>query len=531
MIEALVIASLVTSLATLVAIVYVALKMRGGAQGGVDRGLLDAIDASVSRVKADIREDSIANRAAEAQAATALRAELSSGATAARSEVSEALSTVRQEIVNQFTTLTANQRDSLASVADQVSKLAIGNEERLKALQVAVESKLAEIRKDAVDSASGVRKDLTEGMQGASNNLKERLGEVVTAIQTAGTGQQQQNEAMRLSVEKGLEAVRADNEKKLEQMRVTVDEKLQGTLNARLGESFKQVTDQLERVFTSVGEMRNLAADVGGLKKVLSNIKTRGTWGEVALGALLEQVLAPSQYAANVETVPLSGRRVEYAISLPANDDGKPLWLPIDAKFPTEDYERLVAASELGDAEAIAEAAKGIEARIIAAARDIHTKYISPPHTTDFALLFLPSEGLYAEVLRRPGLLERLQREYRVTVAGPTTLAAILNALGMGFRTLAIQKRSSEVWEVLGAVKTEFQNYGKVMESVKRSLQAASNNVDKVSVRHRAIDRKLRGVSAMPVPDAGQMLQLTIGDGDDDDGEQTESDDGERADG
>jgi DNA recombination protein RmuC len=305
-------------------------------------------------------------------------------------------------------------------------------------------------------------------------------------------------ESLRLTVEGRLDAIRQDNALKLDEMRQTVDEKLQGTLEQRLGASFKLVSDQLEQVFRGIGEMQSLATGVGDLKKMLSNVKMRGAWGEASLGNLLDQVLTVDQYERNVEVKPGSGKHVEYAIKLPGGEDGgAPLWLPIDAKFPQEDYERLVNASELGDVDAVEAASKAVEMRIRSSAKDICEKYVHPPHSTDFAVLFLPTEGLFAEIIRRPGLVDDLQRECRIVVTGPTTLMALLNSLRMGFRTLAIQKRSSEVWQVLAAVKTEFGKYGEILDKVQQKLHEASNTIDKVSVRRRAIDRRLPFVSAL----------------------------------
>jgi len=304
---------------------------------------------------------------------------------------------------------------------------------------------------------------------------------------------------VRQAVDNRLLALQEGNEKKLDQMRATVDEKLHATLEQRLGESFKQVADRLEQVHKGLGEMQTLARDVGSLNRVLTNVKTRGIFGEVQLAGLLEQVFTPEQYATNVATVPGSGERVEFAISLPGQrDDGKPLWLPIDAKFPREDYERLLDAQERADPVAAEAAAKAIENRLRLEARTIREKYIAPPHTTDFAILFVPTEGLYAEALRRPGLMEALQREYKVMIAGPTTLLATLNSLQMGFRTLALEKRSAEVWEVLGAVKTEFGKFGDVLAKTKKKLEEASNTIDQAETRTRAMVRQLKSVETMP---------------------------------
>ena len=312
---------------------------------------------------------------------------------------------------------------------------------------------------------------------------------------------------MRQAVETRLVALQEGNEKKLEQMRATVDEKLHATLETRLGESFKQVADRLEQVHKGLGEMQTLARDVGSLNRVLTNVKTRGIFGEMQLAGLLEQVFTPEQYATNVATVPGSNERVEFAIRLPGQrSDGVPLWLPIDAKFPREDYERLLEAQDRADPVAVEAAAKAIETRLRLEARSIRDKYVAPPHTTDFGILFVPTEGLYAEALRRPGLLEVLQRESKVMLAGPTTLLATLTSLQMGFRTLALEQRSAEVWEVLGAVKTEFGKFGEVLAKTKKKLGEASDTLDVAAVRTRAMERKLKGVEALPDARVSQLI-------------------------
>jgi len=294
-----------------------------------------------------------------------------------------------------------------------------------------------------------------------------------------------------------------------------VDEKLQGTLEKRLGESFKLVSDRLEQVHKGLGAMQQLASDVGGLQKVLSNVKMRGGWGEVQLGSLLEQVLTADQFARNVKTRDESAERVEFAIKLPGDENGAPVWLPIDAKFPTEDYQRLLAAQDKGDVVGIDDAMKSLETQLKKSAKDICQKYINPPRTTDFALMFLPTEGLYAEAIRRVGLVEQVQRDCRVIFAGPTTLAALLNSLQMGFRTLAIQKRSSEVWNLLAAVKTEFGKFGEALSAVKDKLDQAARHVDTVAVRSRAITKKLRDVEELP-SNPQPLLKDLLGDSDED---------------
>ncbi|WP_130619214.1 DNA recombination protein RmuC [Dyella amyloliquefaciens] len=311
---------------------------------------------------------------------------------------------------------------------------------------------------------------------------------------------------VRATLETKLKAIQDDNAAKLEQMRATVDEKLQTTLETRLGQSFALVSERLEQVQRGLGEMQNLATGVGDLKRVLTNVKTRGILGEVQLGALLEQLLTTEQYDSNVITIPGSNDRVEFAVRMPGSGETAQLYLPIDAKFPVEDYQRLLDAQEAADADAAALAGRALETRVREEAKRIRSKYVAPPHTTDFAVLFLPTEGLYAEVIRRPGLFETLQREHHVTVAGPTTLTALLNSLQMGFRTLAIAKRSSEVWTLLGAVKTEFSKFGTVLEKTRKKLNEASNVIDQASVRTRAIERKLRGVETLPGHEAQQLL-------------------------
>jgi len=305
-------------------------------------------------------------------------------------------------------------------------------------------------------------------------------------------------ESVRGIVDLRLQELQKDNAQQIERMRATVDEKLQGTLEKRLGESFKLVSERLEKVHQGLGAMQQLASDVGGLQRVLTNVKARGGWGEVQLGALLEQLLTSEQFDRNVQTRDESGERVDYAIKLPGEGNGAAVWLPIDAKFPMEDYQRLITAQESGDSVLTDGAMKDLETQLRKSAKDICAKYINPPKTTDFALMFLPTEGLYAEAIRRVGLVEQVQRDCRVVFAGPTTLAALLNSLQMGFRTLAIQKRSSEVWNLLAGVKTEFAKFGDSLSKVKDKLDQAASDMDKVAVRSRAITKKLRDVEELP---------------------------------
>jgi DNA recombination protein RmuC len=332
-----------------------------------------------------------------------------------------------------------------------------------------------------------IREEMARSREENTNAAKTQRGELTASL-----------ESVRGIVDQRLKQLHEENTGQLEKMRATVDEKLQGTLEKRLGESFKLVSERLEKVHEGLGAMQQLASDVGGLKKVLANVKTRGGWGEVQLGNLLEQVLTADQFSKNVQTRVESTERVDFAIKLPGDENGAPVWLPIDSKFPTEDYQRLLAAQDNGDTASIEIAMKGLETQLRKSAKDICSKYINPPRTTDFAIMFLPTEGLYAEAIRRVGLVEQVQRDCRVIFAGPTTLAALLNSLQMGFRTLAIQKRSSEVWSLLAGVKTEFGKFGEALSNVKDKLDQAARKMEEVDVRSRAITRKLRDVEELP---------------------------------
>jgi DNA recombination protein RmuC len=341
----------------------------------------------------------------------------------------------------------------------------------------------------------GAAREAREELSGALMGFSQTVAAQMASIATVQTNQV---EHLRKSLEDGLARMQQDNAAKLEQMRQTVDEKLHTTLEKRLADSFKQVSERLELVHKGLGEMQGLATGVGDLKRVLTNVKVRGTWGEVQLGALLEQMLTPEQYAKNVATRPGSRERVEYAIRLPGRDGQEQVWLPIDSKFPIEDYEKLVAAQERADPAALEEAAKALETRVKLEARTIREKYLEPPATTDFAILFVPTEGLYAEISRRPALADLVQREYRVTIAGPMNLSMIINSLQMGFRTLAIEKRAGEVWQVLGGVRNEFGKFIDVLARTKAQLQTVANSIEAAEVRTRQIERKLKDVEALP---------------------------------
>jgi DNA recombination protein RmuC len=362
-------------------------------------------------------------------------------------------------------------------------------------IDVTIREEFRAAREESSKAARELREEVAGAQQKTTDSLVKTLGE------------------LRESVDGRLREIRESNEKKLDQMRETVDEKLQSTLEKRIGESFKQVSDLLENVYKGLGDMQNLAADVGNLNRVLLNVKTRGTFGEYQLGAILEQILTPEQYEANVATKPGSAERVEFAIRLPGPDEDRRacVWLPIDAKFPQEDYVRLVDAAEKGDTAGVQKASAALARAATQSAKTIHDKYIDPPNTTDFAIMFMPTEGLYAEILRQAGLTEQLQREHRVVVTGPTTLSALLSSLRMGFRTLAIEKRSSEVWKVLSAVKTEFGKFGGVLQKLGKQLETAKHTVDQTEVRTRAMERQLRNVESLPEEETSELLELPSG--------------------
>jgi DNA recombination protein RmuC len=381
-------------------------------------------------------------------------------------------------------------------------------------------------REEARSAARESREELSAGLRSTSDTLSKAIESIGTVQQTQIEGMTKQLKALTDSNQGALERIRTTfdsrvkdlqegNEKKLDEMRKTVDEKLHDTLEKRLGESFKQVSDRLEAVHKGLGEMQHLATGVGDLKRVLTNVKARGTWAEVQLGAILEQILTPEQYQKNVQVKADSAERVEYAVRLPGPKDDRAacVWLPIDSKFPQEDYRRLQEAADRADPDAVQKAVDDLARTVRTAARDIHDKYVNPPSTTDFGIMFLATEGLYAEVLRQPAILEDLQNRYRVVVAGPTTLAAILSSLRMGFQTLAIEQRAAEVWKVLGAIKTEFGKFGVVLDKVKRQLNTASQTIEDTGVRSRAMVRKLRSVEQLPDAEASAILALpTMGD-------------------
>jgi DNA recombination protein RmuC len=389
---------------------------------------------------------------------------------------------------------------------DELGRLAQATRGDLGTFQQMLLTQSGDVARTQNEQIEGFRTQLAATQAQTEAALRRLTDSMIEQWRALSASNEARLNEVRQAVDARLQALQDGNEKKLDQMRATVDEKLHATLEQRLGESFKQVAERLEQVHRGLGEMQLLAKDVGSLNRVLTNVKSRGVFGEVQLAGLLEQVFTPDQYAANVETIPGTGARVEFAIRLPGrHDDATPLWLPIDAKFPREDYERLLDAQERADLPAAEAAGKAIEQRLRLEAKTIHTKYVAPPHTTEFAILFVPTEGLYAEALRRPGLMEALQREYRVTLAGPTTLLATLTSLQMGFRTLALEKRSAEVWEVLGAVKTEFAKFGTVLSKVKDQTQTVLNTLGQAETRTRAMTRVLKGVETL-TPDRLQAL-------------------------
>jgi DNA recombination protein RmuC len=395
------------------------------------------------------------------------------------------------------------QRSGRVELRQQLDGLSLQQEQRIDGFGARLDALRAALGEDA-------RKARAEGaelQQRFGESLGQRMNELIQR-------NEQRIGEMRTTLEQKLRELQADNADKLEQMRATVDEKLHATLETRLTESFGNVTAMLAQVHQGLGDMHKIAADVGGLQRVLTNVKSRGVFGEVQLAGLLEQVLAPDQYAANVATVPGSNERVEFAVKFPGSNNDATVWLPIDAKFPREDYERLLDAQERADIDAARASGEALERRVRLEAQRICDKYVSAPHTTEFAILFLPTEGLYAEVLRRPGLVEAMQRDCRIALAGPTTLLALMTSFQMGFRTLAIEKRSSEVWRTLGAVKTEFGKFGDVLENVKDKLDKASRQIEQTGVRTRAIQKQLREVESLPGQESQVLLGVEFEDGD-----------------
>src|SRR3954454_17071069 len=420
-----------------------------------------------------------------------LRREISESSRGLRGELMQTFSSFQQSLLQQGQEATRTQNAQADAVGHQLTQtLAAFQQTLMQQAQETTRTQNAQI--DAFSQQLvATQKTISDSLRDLSEANARRISEVRATLETQLTAMQQTNAA------------------KLEEMRQTVDEKLQTTLETRLGESFKQVAERLEQVHQGLGHMQSLAKGVGDLQRVLTNVKTRGIFGEVQLEALLEQVLTPEQYGKQVETKPRSNQRVDFAIKFPGRSaDGSPVWLPIDAKFPREDYERLLDAHDRADAAGVDSAGRALEVRIREEAKSICEYYLCPPHTTDFAILFLPIESLYAEVLRRPGLMDHLQRDFRVTLAGPTTLLAMLNSLHMGFRTLALERQASEVWKVLGAVKTEFERYGEWVARIKEQVAKASDTIDKADTRAKQMRLALRKVEALPESQTQGMLPM-----------------------
>jgi DNA recombination protein RmuC len=448
-------------------------------------------EAQVQLLQNQLQQNHEQQQQLQERSERSLREQVLSTAQATRQELGGNFSQFQQSLAAQLTSVATLQNNQIDAFSQQLVKLNETNALQLENMRQALIQQSQTAREEQGASLKAFADTLNQTLNNLTESNALRMSEI------------------RATLEQKIQQLQVENAGKLEEMRKTVDEKLHATLEQRLGESFKQVSDRLEKVHQGLGEMQQLAIGVGDLKRVLTNVKTRGTWGEVQLEMVLEQMLTPDQYAKNVETVPGSGERVEFAIKLPGKDDDKaPVWMPIDAKFPKEQYERLLDAAERADAEGVAQAGKELERAIRGEAKTIAEKYLSPPLTTDFAILFLPTEGLYAEVMRRPGLADELQRSFRVSISGPSTLSALLNSLQMGFRTLVLEKRSSEVWQVLGAVKTEFGKFGDVLAATKNALQKAADNIDKAETRSRQMTRKLKLVEALPSEQAQSLLGM-----------------------
>lgn len=436
-----------------------------------------------------------------------LRNEQNSAFREQRQELMQSLQTFGDAVAQRMMETAGAQKSQMEIFSAQLASFAQSSAERLDGVRAETQTGARQLRQEVVATLGSISETMSKTMGELSHLQKIQLDAMSAGIAQLSDTNDKKLEAVRFAVESKLQNIQTDNASQLEQMRQTVDEKLQGTLEKRLGESFQQVSQRLELVHKGLGEMQSLATGVGDLKKVLTNVKTRGTWGEVQLGALLEQALSPEQYASNISPNG-SGERVEFAVRLPGQnaDNEDVVWLPIDAKFPVEDYQRLIEAQERGDAAGVETAGKQLENRVKASAADICRKYLNPPKTTDFGIMFLPIEGLFAEVIRRTGLTETIQRECRVVIAGPTTLWSILNSLQMGFRTLTIQKRSSEVWTLLAAVKTEWNKYGDILDNVQNKLHSAADTIEKAKARSRAIGRRLKDVQELPAEKTNALL-------------------------
>lgn len=440
-------------------------------------------------------------------------AQAQSDAAQARTELANTLVQFRTDLTNTLNNLSAETLASRTALAQSSIAFEKQINDRFEALSNATKGTLDSLKSDIGTQLGVMSTALKDQLEGNGNQIHKQFTSLQDAVgqqlQVMAQGSHQSSEQLRSALNERLADIQADNTAKLEEMRRTVDEKLHATLEQRLGDSFKLVSDRLEQVHAGLGEMKNLAGSVGDLKRVMTNVRTRGTWGEVQLGAIIESLLTAEQYDKNVKTVPGSNDLVEFAIKMPGKGDEQTVWLPIDSKYPVEHYQRLIDAHDTMDKALVLQATTAFETSIRQEAKKISTKYVSPPHTTDFAILFVPTEGLFAEVCRVPGMVEALQNEFRVVVAGPTTLSAMLNSLRLGFRTLAIEKRSSEVWSILSNVKTEFRKFGEIVDSTKKSIDAAAKKFDDIGTRTRAIEKKLRGVEDLPNAAASEALLAT----------------------
>jgi len=478
---------------------------------------LGGFDASMSS-RFDVLQQGLQGRLDEsAKVQQAQFAQVQVDSAQARKELSETLGQFRSDLTSTLKTLSAETQASREAIAQSSQAFEKQIQDRFDALALATTSTLDALKKDIVAQLGVMSTALKHQLDGNGNQIRNQFTTLQDAVaqqlQGMVQGSQQNSEQLRTALNERLAAIQADNTAKLEEMRRTVDEKLHATLEQRLGDSFKLVSERLEQVHAGLGEMKTLAGSVGDLKRVMTNARTRGTWGEVQLGAIIESLLTAEQYAKNVKTVPGSNELVEFAIKMPGKGEDDIVWLPIDSKYPVEHYQRLTDAHELADKDAIVKASTAFESSLRLEAKKIQDKYLNPPNTTDFAILFVPTEGLFAEVCRIPGMVEALQNQFRVVVAGPTTLAAMLNSLRLGFRTLAIEKRSSEVWNILSGVKTEFKKFGEIVDATHKSIDNAAKKFSEIGTRTRAIERKLRGVEELPSTastglDASDLLAL-----------------------
>jgi DNA recombination protein RmuC len=481
---------------------------------GLTMILLVALMLRISRVSQafakEMRDELRYGREETRSAGKELREEVSIGLKSTNDTLFKTLDGLGRSQQTQLEVMTKQLKEHAESNQGSLDRIRSAFDSRIKELQDGNEKILHEMRKELSEGLKATNELLSKTLDGLGNVQQAKLEGMTRQLKDHAESNQTALDRIRTTFDFRVKELQESNEKKLNEMRKTVDEKLQDTLEKRLGESFKVVSDRLEAVHKGLGEMQNLATGVGDLKRVLTNVKARGTWAEFQIGAILEQILTIEQYEKNVCVKAGSAERVEYAVRLPGpkDDPGNCVWLPIDSKFPQEDYIRLQDAAEKADPEAVQSATNALARAIRLSAKDIHDKYLNPPNTTDFGIMFLATEGLYAEVLRQPALADELQQRYRIVLAGPTTLVAILSSLRMGFQTLAIEKRTSEVWKVLGAVKTEFSKFGDVLEKVKRQLSAARNTIEQTGVRSRAMERKLRSVEQLPGSEASAILEL-----------------------